>query len=188
MNENGALFSAINQVLARGGLDLDAAQAHGILCGVLSYPPASADTLWWDLFIEHARKDEQHAQISLPALRQLKQFTQDSLCSPDCAVMLLLPSDSAPLAERTAALARFCQGFLYGLGIAAGSARAHNPPATPAGNGIPGFSAMAQEFVRDMEFISRAHFQEQEENLQESAYAELVEYIRAGLLLLQEER
>jgi uncharacterized protein YgfB (UPF0149 family) len=88
---------------------------------------------------------------------------------------LLLPADEEPIDVRTAALAQWCQGFLYGLGAGA---------ITDA-TGLPGD---AGEIVRDFTEISRAGVdatQEAESN--EAAYAELVEFVRVGVQLLFEE-
>jgi uncharacterized protein YgfB (UPF0149 family) len=88
---------------------------------------------------------------------------------------LLLPEDAAPLAERTQALAQWCQGFLYGLG--AGSI-------TDASQ-LPG---EVGEIVRDFIEITRAGVEgEPEDESSENAYVELVEFVRVGVQLLFEE-
>ena len=76
---------------------------------------------------------------------------------------------------RTAALAEWCQGFLYGLGAGA---------ITDA-SGWPG---EAGEIVRDFAEITRAGVDAQQgEESNESAYAELVEFVRVGVQLLFED-
>ena len=88
---------------------------------------------------------------------------------------LLLPDDAETIEVRTAALAQWCQGFLYGLGAGA----------IPDASELPG---EVGEVVRDFIEISRAGVdaaQDAESN--ESAYAELVEFVRVGVQLLFEE-
>ena len=88
---------------------------------------------------------------------------------------LLLPPDEEPLAVRTAALAEWCQGFLYGLGA----------------GGIPDARRLegdAGELVRDFAEISRASVgSSEDQEADENAYGELVEFVRVGVQLLFEE-
>ena len=88
---------------------------------------------------------------------------------------LLLPADEQPIDVRTAALAQWCQGFLYGLG--AGS--------VADASDLPGDVG---EIVRDLGEISRAGVDAtQDEESNEAAYTELVEFVRVGVQLLFEE-
>jgi len=88
---------------------------------------------------------------------------------------LLLPEDEASLDTRTVALAQWCQGFLYGLG---GSAIQDT-------NGLPG---EVGEIVRDLSEITRVGVDDgQSVESNESAYAELVEFVRVGVQLVFEE-
>src|SRR5438309_6995139 len=88
---------------------------------------------------------------------------------------LLLPEDEQSIDARTAALAAWCQGFLYGLGAGA----------IPDASELPG---EVGEVVRDFLQITRAGVDAaQDEESNESAYAELVEFVRVGVQLLFEE-
>ncbi|MGH8322977.1 MAG: UPF0149 family protein, partial [Steroidobacteraceae bacterium] len=88
---------------------------------------------------------------------------------------LLLPEDAASLDTRTVALAQWCQGFLYGLG---GSA-------IQDASGLPG---EVGEIVRDLSEITRAGGDGgQSVEANESAYVELVEFVRVGVQLVFEE-
>ena len=89
---------------------------------------------------------------------------------------LLLPEDNAPLVTRAEALGEWCQGFLYGL--AAGGLKEDTK--------LPENS---QEIMRDMLEISRASADEDAEmdEADEIALMELVEYVRTGVLLINEE-
>ena len=48
----------------------------------------------------------------------LQEMVKDELTSDDMTVVLLLPTDDAPLPERAAALGEWCRGFLSGFGLA----------------------------------------------------------------------
>ena len=105
-------------------------------------------------------------------------------CSPTpCAALrgdemefqLLLPDDDALLVERAMALSQWCQGFLYGFGT---------------GGAVPReqLSGEVEEVLRDLTHISQASVEtgaEAEE--EEQAYAEIVEYVRAGVQLIHDE-
>src|SRR5271170_819112 len=81
-----------------------------------------------------------------------------------------------PEGRATAALAQWCQGFLYGLG----AGRITDASELPGEVG---------EIVRDFIAITRADADAAEEadEADENAYAELVEFVRVGVQLLFEE-
>ncbi|HEX5637076.1 MAG TPA: UPF0149 family protein, partial [Gammaproteobacteria bacterium] len=83
--------------------------------------------------------------------------------------------DEASLAERTEALAEWCQGFVFGL-AAGGLKRETELPADTA------------ELISDMVAISRAGLdQDEPDDTDEDAYMQLCEYVRMGVLLITEE-
>jgi uncharacterized protein YgfB (UPF0149 family) len=90
----------------------------------------------------------------------------------DLGFDLLLPEEELPLDARTAALAQWCQGFLYGLGSRV----------IQDANGLPGD---AGEVVRDLSDITNVGVDPgDDEESNESAFAELVEFVRVGVQLV----
>jgi uncharacterized protein YgfB (UPF0149 family) len=88
---------------------------------------------------------------------------------------LLLPGEEAALPERADALGSWCQGFLLGLSLGG---------VQDIGK-LPGDAA---EVVRDMVELSRAgSYELSGSDEDENAYAELLEYVRTGALLVNEE-
>jgi uncharacterized protein YgfB (UPF0149 family) len=88
---------------------------------------------------------------------------------------LLLPQDEEPLDARTEALAQWCQGFLYGLGTSV----------VQDESGLPGDIG---EIVRDLTEITHVAVDTaQSDESNESAYAELVEFVRIGVQLVFDE-
>lgn len=164
-------YSDIQQLLLAQRSLADAAEAHGTLAGGLC---ATAEYRFEDWLREIL--PEGRAEPAADAeLRSLYAATAGSLVETDMQFEPLLPTDAQPIAARTAALAEWCQGFLYGLG--AGS--------IPDAARLPG---EVGEFVRDLAQITRAGVDaEQSEDSNESAYAELVEFVRIGVQLLYEE-
>jgi uncharacterized protein len=164
-------YSDTQQLLLTQRSLADAAEAHGTLTGGLC---ASADYHFEDWLREILPAGSADPAATAP-LRELYDATAGSLVETDMQFAPLLPADAQPIAARTAALAEWCQGFLYGLG--AGS--------IPDAGRLPGEIG---EFVRDLGEITRADVDaDQSEDSNESAYAELVEFVRVGVQLLYEE-
>ena len=87
----------------------------------------------------------------------------------------MLPDDDTPLYQRTQALGTWCQGLLYGLGLGRAAERGELSPES-------------QEFLRDATDIARVGFEtDNASEADETAYAEVVEYLRVGLLLVQQD-
>jgi len=164
-------YSDIQRLLLEERSLTDAAEAHGTLSGGL----CAASSYAYEDWLREILPEGQAAPAAATRLRELYAATAAALHQRDCEFRLLLPEDEQPIDARAAALAQWCQGFLYGLG--AGTIR--------DARALPGD---AGEIVRDMVEISRAGVDAgQEEESNESAYAELVEFVRVGVQLLFEE-
>ena len=164
-------YAHIQQLLAQARSLADAAEAHGTLAGCLCGAAGYRFEDWLREILPEGRAEPAAAA----ALHALYAATADALLQPDMQFELLLPGDSQPIDARTAALAEWCQGFLYGLGSGA----------IPDAGGLPGD---AGEIVRDLAEITRAGVDAQQgDESNESAYAELVEFVRVGVQLLFEE-
>jgi uncharacterized protein len=164
-------YTHIRELLVRARSLADAAEAHGTLAGCLCGAAGYGFEDWLREILPEGRADA----AAVATLRELYTGTAQALLQPDMEFELLLPGDDEPIDARTAALAEWCQGFLYGLGAGG----------IPDAAGLPG---EAGEVVRDFAEITRAGVdagEEQESN--ESAYAELVEFVRVGVQLLFEE-
>jgi uncharacterized protein len=164
-------YTHIQQLLAQARSHADAAEAHGTLAGCLCGAGGYRFEDWLREILPEGRAEPAAAAT----LRALYAATADALLQPDMEFELLLPEDEQSIDARTAALAEWCQGFLYGLGAGA----------IPDAGGLPG---EAGEIVRDFAEITRAGVDAQQgEELNESAYAELVEFVRVGVQLLFED-
>jgi len=164
-------YNRVQQLLARERSLAEAAEAHGTLAGCLCAAAGYRFEDWLHEILPEGRA----APAATATLRELYTATADALLQPDMELELLLPADDEPIAARTAALALWCQGFLYGLGAGAIADLRQ----------LPGDVG---EIVRDFVEITRAGVDaEQAEESNESAYAELVEFVRVGVQLLFEE-
>ena len=164
-------YTHLQELLARTRSLADAAEAHGTLAGCLCGAAGYSFEDWLGEILPEGSAEP----TVVATLRELYNCTTQALLQPDMDFEPLLPVDDEPIAVRTAALAQWCQGFLYGLGSGA---------ITDPG-GLPG---EAGEIVRDFAEITRAGVDAaDEEESNESAYAELVEFVRVGAQLLFEE-
>jgi hypothetical protein len=164
-------YAEIEQLLNAQRSLTDAAEAHGTLAGCLCALTDYGFQDWLREILPEGRAEPAAADT----LYGLFTTTAAALEQTDMEFEPLLPSDAQSLEVRTAALALWCQGFLYGLG--SGS--------IPDASGLPGDVG---EIVRDLGEITRAGVDdEQGEESNEGAYAELVEFVRVGVQLLFEE-
>jgi yecA family protein len=167
------LFVDVAQALAAGGSTVHAAEAHGWLCGALCVRAPFRVADWLDELLD-SRGDDEHPDSHATLLGAYQQ-TVSALESTQMEFAPLLPDDEDSLDERVEALSTWCQGFLYGFG------------AVTPGSG-PRYPADVDEVLRDFAEISRAGAVGSEsEQAEEEAYAELVEYVRAGTQLVYDE-
>lgn len=160
-----------------------AAEADGLLHGLLTADRETAWQQWLTALLEeeNAAANAPVANVLPPAVAKTLQSMFDQtiqqLTDNDLAFTPCLPDDDQSLASRLLALTRWCQGFLYGLGLGGIEQLAGMPDDT-------------QEFIMDVQRIGSVSTQLDEARPEddELAYAELVEYVRTGVLLLNEER
>jgi hypothetical protein len=96
-------------------------------------------------------------------------MVKGELTSDDMTVVLLLPSDDAPLGERAIALGEWCQGFLAGFGL------------TARDNEI---STEAMEVLQDLAAVAQVQDALEDSEDGETDYMEVMEYLRVAPLLL----
>jgi yecA family protein len=164
-------FEELESACLQGGLSYTAAEIHGILTGLLCSPGVSDPETWLGRIDEHPTDE---ADDNGP-WSQLYQNTLAQLAGDTFDFRLLLPADDTPLRQRTEALADWCRGFLYG--ISNGNLQQKME-----------LSDNVTEIIEDLTQISRAgHDEDDEDEEGEAAYMELVEYIRAGTMLIYAE-
>jgi len=165
-------YGDLDRALDDAGSDIDAAEAHGCLCGALcaerSFPAAE----WAAEILPDEAVDSPPAGV-LELLEDLRNATFEALAGGQMAFEPMLPVDSGPLDARVEALATWCSGFLYGLGRV---------------GALGELSGDLPEILADFSEISRAAVGPGEGGEQaERDYAELVEFVRAGVQLAWEE-
>lgn len=143
--------------------------AHGIMCGLIC--ALSKKEVDWESLL-HLDKKNKKAQELLQlvcdvSFKQMNEFSFE--------FSLLLPSDKIDINVRTESLGLWCQGFLTGL------QHGH----VPLSGRDPG---EVTEALQDLVEIAQVNFGEITQNEEdESAYFELVEYVRLAILMIFQE-
>lgn len=149
---------------------VDAPESHGILCGMLSAGGPVQDRDW----LRHLAPDADGEVGAADSLQALYRATVWQIDDPQFSFTLLLPEEDENLGERTEALAHWCSGFLYGLGVSG----------VTESTQLPGEAA---EVLGDLAKIASVDYElEQPGEAEERAYEEVVEYVRVGALLVFE--
>ena len=176
---NGSeLHDEVSRALANIDATVTAAEAQGMLCGLFCSPTPPEMAQWIAQVLEGLSPKGESAREALETLAGLYQDTHDRLDNDILEFAPLLPDDEAELSERASALARWCEGFLFGLGLANGE---------QAGAGAPGgLPREANEAITDIGEIAQLDPDTPPDEDSEIAYTELVEYLRAATLLLRE--
>ena len=151
---------------AQLSLAMPVPELHGAICGWLAGGGATGPG-WL------ARVMADDAQPAPPpggALEQLLAASAAQLEDRDFAFELLLPDSDASLAERSGALFDWCRGFLGAFGLASGA--------------DPKLSDESTEALEDLARLAMATPQEDGDQEDEAALAEIEEFVRVATLLL----
>ncbi|MBI5450102.1 MAG: UPF0149 family protein [Gammaproteobacteria bacterium] len=169
-----SLFSEFSSLLSQENVESSLPEQHGMLCGMLCRSAQTRLEQWLQL-VEVDRAGEPPLSERLhQALEALYQLTIQQLNDDSYRFSLVLPADdAAALNQRVLALAEWCSGFLYGMGMSEGSPRQHWP-------------AEVTELIQDFADIARLEPPQDQESDEEDevAYAEFVEYVRIGVLFI----
>lgn len=180
MSKIDILYDEVNDALRRIGVENDAAEIHGGLCGLFCTIGGLTVEYWLDTTLTTTAEDDALtidalSNESRSLLTLLFNGTEKQLSGQDFSFSPFLPDDDAGLAARIEALSHWCQGFLFGLS----QGGLTNP------DGLPGD---LPEIVRDLIEISRAESYELDDDDQnEKDYMELIEFTRVAVQLFIDE-
>jgi len=165
-------YDELLQPLVAGGSVIGAAELHGGVSGALCAEPGIRPSDWVAEALPGHENSAIVAALQAPVEDMIEQ-TSAALAGSDMAFAPLLPPEDVALEERIAALAAWCDGFLYGIGR---SGSLGQPPGT------------VDEIIRDLGEIARAAIGDEGESEEaERDYTELVEFVRAAVQLTFEE-
>jgi uncharacterized protein YgfB (UPF0149 family) len=165
-----ATYDEFERVLRDARALPEPAEAHGTLAGALCSSSDYGLLEWLHEILPDDSPDEDALQSSV--LQNVYNTMVSTLAGNEADFAPLLPDDESPLSERADALSLWCQGFLYGLGS--------GPASDPAK-----VSTEAGEIIRDLTEITHVGVEAEEQNEEnEVAFAEVVEFVRVGVQIL----
>ena len=168
----------VQQALQRCGATWDAAQAHGLLSGRLAIAGMDAGFDWLSQVLEGTDAADALRNECEVILSSLFESTYRRLSERRSEFEPLLPDDEDAAEARAKALAHWCEGFLHGL-----VSSQHNEVVKQKLGEEP-----LAEIIKDMLQITRAVADgDGDEEADEEAYVELVEYLRVAAQLTFEE-
>lgn len=175
ISEQALDLERVERRLASADLELSGSEAHGVICGLLcTGQPDTLDGWLAELFPPPA-DDEGLADDCQRTLRLLCEATQEAIEGPGLGFSPLLPDDDRPLRQRAAGVCDWCQGFLYGVGLA-GVATEQT------------LSDHAREALQDMSDIMRMDLDALEEDEEsEESLMQVTEFLRVAVRLVYEE-
>lgn len=169
-------YDTLQHALGKLDTEITAGEVHGTICGLLCANTGAQAEQWQGALWPHSHQGDLLAAEALTVFKQIHNTSREQLNDPACDFHLLLPDDEDHLDQRVQALGDWCQGFLIGLAL----------------GGVKDFKPLpddAREIAEDLVEIARAgssyHLEGSEED--EQAYAELSEYLRVGVMLINEE-
>lgn len=164
--------------LKRCGASWDAAQSHGLLTGRLAIGGVDAGPRWLLQVLEGADESNALHRECQTRLHRIYQSTFWQLSERMSEFEPLLPDAVDDVEVRTTGLAHWCEGFLHGLVSAKhGDALRERLAAEPL-----------SDIIKDLLQITRASAAEDDDDeSNEAAYVELVEYLRVAAQLCYEE-
>ena len=170
-------YDVLDSALMRAGSSVGAAEAHGMVCGLLCVCRNMDDPNWLAERLEHVpAPGDVLAGEAKELLEQLRVESLGQLNDPELGFELLLPAEEQSLYARVTALRDWCQGFLSGFGTIPASNTAVLPDEV-------------NELLADFVEITKveADTDEQAEDEAEGSFVQVVEYVRMGVLLIYEE-
>lgn len=163
-------YTELTDALLKTQSPFQAAEVHGLLCGIICVTPEKKKLSWQKLAMGPTKSKhcaELLQQLYSASFHQMSEFSFE--------FTLVLPEDNINLNQRTEALGLWCQGFLTGL---------QQAKATTLKNASPEVT----EAIDDLTEIAQVSFTETTtSNEDETSYFELVEYVRLAALMIHHE-
>lgn len=167
MSSSASAYAAFATLLAEAALPVSPAELHGHLLGRVCGGAGFDENDW--LAAASELLGGAPGERLQAALSGLLGMVQQEFAGQQVALVLMLPPDEVPLAERTAALGQWCQGFLAGFGLSGRTGEV---------------SGEAREVLEDLSAIAQIQAPAEEGEEGENDFMEVTEYLRVAPLLL----
>lgn len=166
MPESLPTLSEVEQACREAGLATPAAELHGSLCGWLAGGGDTGGNWLARVMVD----DTLPAPAKGSVLARLGTATASQFEDREFGLALLGPGEDASLEARSGALFDWCRGFVGAFGLAAGA--------------DPRLSDEGGEALSDLARLARATAQDDGDEEDEAALAEIEEFVRVAALLL----
>ncbi len=175
MSNETDMITRVDSALGLVETEMDAEECHGTLTGLFC-AKGKLTVEEWLAYIAHTLDPaDLLAREAIETFRALYEQTRKGLNDAVLDFHPLLLGDEAPVEERIESLGEWVQGFL--LGLSAGGVSELEK--------MPGDSG---EILRDLVEIARAGSYELDgDEEDEGSFNELLEYVRTGVLLVNED-
>lgn len=163
-------YTEVKSVLKKPSEIFHPSEVHGVLCGILCGSSNKNNKSWETLPFVNSKDKKNYTVI-----QQLYEKSYDQLNEFSFEFALLLPKDNLNINKRAEALGLWCQGFITGLDHERVEIKHREP-------------SEVTEAINDLIEISKVNYGEITENEEdETAYFELVEYVRLAVLMIFQE-
>ena len=172
-------FEYIDKIRQKSGISIDVSECHGKISACLCSENMTAEAL----LPEEINADESYLSAETMKLKtvllSLIAETLEQLNDAEMSFYPLLSPDTESITDRTLTLSRWCQGFIDGFGLVIDQ---KNISINQIEQDIIG------EIIEDFSQISKlTNASVMNEDGEELAYMEVVEYVRVGIQLIFEE-
>lgn len=171
-------IAEFNKIIQQIGSLSNASEAHGMLCGLLLLKTTRTKEIWYSQLISDYQPSERIDLNVEFAINRIYDFAQSQFKSDDFVFEMLLPADDTPLEERTDALASWCQGFLFGIGLTGFMDELKKTDTEQ--------HLEILDYLKDLYEISKAVVSSEEGEDDEQFFCDLTEYVRIGVMLIWE--
>lgn len=172
-------YRRVSDALVLANAEIGAAECHGMFCGVLCANGQLNVEAMAIQVLGSLDKERPGARESVQHISQLLSTTMEQLGGDEFRLQLLLPDDDAPLAERSSALGLWCQGFV--MGLSAGGVTKDTELQKDSREVILDLTKIAHRLQADDDG------QLDVDDEEEAAFIEVEEYVRVGVMLINEE-
>ncbi len=167
-------FEQLNEILITSGVGFHAPECHGFLCALVCGNGQVQEQKIREYFL----LDNDGTANPDECFNRLKALAKDieiKMRSPDLDLQLLLADEDEALAEQSRSLAKWCQGFMSGMGL--------------SGVKDEQIPSESQELINDFYKIANLDADNGDSLDQENdlALMELIEYVRIGTIYIFED-
>ena len=168
-------YERLQRMLASADIESQAAEIHGVLCGLLCGGATDAESIWLEELFADTQPGDLLVEECRDALIRMHEETLAEIEGPGPGFSLLLPEDEASVQARAEAVSAWAQGFLYGVGLAGVSPERD-------------LSDETREALADISQVTRMDIDGISESEQdEDGLVELTEFLWVAAMLIREE-